>query len=141
MQPYTQKRLIRYQIETVPIPILDQNENAQSYTQLKIDKPYITLDAEMYITVRTQELHTCKKIVYEYYCKELFVVKSKTRYSCASAIYFNLDPKIIKENCEFLFYYNKTDMKPAVLDGRQQSILANWPSYKRIMCVHNNNIP
>ena len=141
VQPYTQKRLIMYQIKTVPIPILDQNENAQSYTQLKIDKPYITLDAETYITVRTQELHTCKKIGYEYYCEELFVVKSKTRYSCTSAIYFNLDPKIIKENCEFLFYYNKTDMKPAMLDGRQQIILANWPSYKKIMCVYNNNIP
>ena len=94
----------------------------------------------MYIAVRTQELHTCKKIGYEYYCKELFAVKSKTRYSCASAIYFNLDPKIIKENCEFLFYYNKTNMKSVVLDGRQQIILANWPSYKKITCAHNNNI-
>ena len=28
VQPYTQKRLIMYQIETVPVPILDQNENA-----------------------------------------------------------------------------------------------------------------
>ena len=32
-------------------------------------------------------------------------------------------------------------MKPAVLDGGQQIILANWPSYKKIICVHNNNIP
>ena len=62
VQPYTQKKLIMYQLKTVHIPILDQNENAQSYTQLKIDKPYITLDAETYIIVRTQELHTCKKI-------------------------------------------------------------------------------
>ena len=50
----------------------------------------------MYITLRTHELHTCKKIGYEYFCEELFVVKSKTRYSCASAIYFNLDPQIYK---------------------------------------------
>ena len=141
MQPYTQKSLIMYHIETVPVPILDQTENAQSYTQLKIDKPYILLDTETYITIRTQELNTCKKIGYEYYCAELFVVKSKTRYSCASAIYFKLDPEIIKENCEFLFYYNKTDVKPAVLDGRWQIMPANWPSYKKIMCVHNNNIP
>ena len=141
VQPYTQKRLIMYQIETVPVPIVDQNENVQSYTQLKIDKPYITLDAETYITLSTQELHTCKKIGYEYYCEELCVVKSKTRHSCTSAIYFYLDTKIIKENCEFLFYYNKTDVKPAMLDGRQQIMLANWPSYKKIMCMHNNNIP
>ena len=77
-----------YQIETVPIPILDGNDQAQSYTQLKIDKPYITLNTETYITLHVQELSTCKKIGYGYY-EELFVVKSKTRYSCARAIYFN----------------------------------------------------
>ena len=141
IQPYTQNRLIMYQIETVPFLILDQNEKAQSYTQLKIDKLYIALDAEMYTTLRTQELYTCMKIGYKYYCEELFVVKSKTRYSCASAIYFNLDPQIIQENCEFKFYFNKTDMKPAMLDGRPQIILKNWPSNKKIMCGHNNNIP
>ena len=139
MQSYAQNRLIMYQIETVPVPILDQNEKVQSYTQLKIDKPYIAL--ETYITLRTQELHTCKKIGYEYYCEEPFVVKSKTRYSCTSTIYFNLGPEIIKENCEFKFYFNKTNVKPAILDGGQQIILANWPSYRKIMCIHNNNIP
>ena len=28
IQPYTQKRLVMYQIETVPVPILDKNEQA-----------------------------------------------------------------------------------------------------------------
>ena len=59
----------------------------------------------------------CKRIGYGYYCKELFVVKSKSRYSCASAIYFNLGTEIINENCEFDFYFNKTNIKPSVLDG------------------------
>ena len=44
IQPYTQKRLIMYQIETVPVPILDENEQAYSYTELKIEKLYITLN-------------------------------------------------------------------------------------------------
>ena len=140
VQPYTQERLTMYSIETVPVPLLDETEQEQSYTQLKIDKPYITLNTETYITLRTQELHTCKKIGYEYYCEELFVVKSKTKYRCASAIYFNLGPETIKENCEFKFYYNKSDMKPSMLDGRHQIVLANWPSYKKIMCASNNNI-
>ena len=140
VQPYTQKRLIMYQIETVPVPILDENEQAQSYTELKIEKPYIALNEETYITLCAQELKVCKKIRYEYYCKKLFVVKSKTRYSCASAIYFNLESDIIKENCEFLYYYNKTDIKPTVLDGGFQIILVNWPSYRKIMCSHNSNI-
>ena len=32
IQPYTQKPLILYQLETVPVPILDTNTEAQSYT-------------------------------------------------------------------------------------------------------------
>ena len=141
VQPYTQKRLIMYQIETVPVPILDENEQVHSYTELKIEKPYIALNEEMYITLSTQELKMCKKIGYEYYCEELFVVKSKTRYSCTSTIYFNLESDVIKANCEFQYYYNKTDIKPTVLDGGFQIILANWPNYRKIMCLHNNNIP
>ena len=140
VQPYTQKRLIMYQIETVLVPILDENEQAHSYTELKIEKPYIALNEEMYITLHTQELKMCKMIGYEYYCKELFVVKSKTRYICTSAIYFNLESDVIKANCEFQYYYNKTDIKYTVLDGGFQIILANWPNYRKIMCSHNNNI-
>ena len=79
IQPYTQIRLVIHQIETVPIPILDKNEQAQLYTQLKIDKPYIALNPETYITLCMQELDTCKRTGYEYYCEELFVVKSKSR--------------------------------------------------------------
>ena len=131
IQPYTQKRLIMYQIETVPVPILDKNEQAQSYTELKVEKPYITLN----------EGKMGKRIRYEYYCKELFVIKSKTRYSCTSTIYFNLESDVIKANCEFQYYYNKTDIKPTVLDGGFQIILANWPHYRKIMCSHNNDIP
>ena len=102
-----------------------KNEQAYSYTELKIEKPYIALNKETYIPLHTQELKMCKKIGYEYYCKELFVIKSKRRYSCASSIYFNLKSDVIKANCEFQYYYNKTDKKPTVLDGGFQIILAN----------------
>ena len=50
------------------------------------------------------------------------------------------DPQIINENCEFDFHFNKTDIKPTVLDGEYQVILANWPSYQKMMCSYNNNI-
>ena len=68
------------------------------------------------------------------------MVKSKHRFSCASAVYFNLNTEI-KQNCDFDYHFNKTDITPSVLDGGQQIILANWPSYKRLICTYNNNIP
>ena len=141
MQPYTQKPLTLYQIETIPVLILDMNEKADSYTWIKIDKPYIVLNPDTYISIRMEELRTCKNIGYEYYCEELFVVKGKTKYSCTSALYFQLDRQMIKENCIFNYYYNKTDVKPSILDGGYEIVLANWPSFKRIVCSTHNNIP
>ena len=48
---------------------------------------------------------------------------------------------MITTNCDFQYYYNKTNINPTVLDGGFQIILANWPNYRKIMCSHNNNIP
>ena len=67
IQPYTQKPLVSYQLETVPVPILDRNNEAQSYIHLQVRKPYIT---------------------------------------------FNLMTYIIRNNCNFDFYFNKTDVTP-----------------------------
>ena len=51
MEPYTQARLTLYQIETGPVPILYTNGKAQSYTELRIDKPYRALNDETYISL------------------------------------------------------------------------------------------
>ena len=66
-------------------------------------------------------------------------MKHKTSYSCESAIYFNLDTDIIKENCNFKFYFNKTDITPTVCGN--EIVLVNWPNDKHIICNANNDIP
>ena len=141
IQPYIQKPLILYQLEAVPVEILDTNTEAQSYTHLYVFKPYIALNTETYITLTQQELRSCKKIGNEFYCEELFVVKHTSSYNCESAIFFNLTTDIIRKNCNFDFYFNKTDITPTVLDGGDEIILANWPNNKHIICNINNDIP
>ena len=138
---FIHKPLILYQLEMVPVPILDTNTEAQSYTHLQVSKSYFALNSETYISLTHQELQSCKKIGNEFYCEELFVVKHKSSYSCKSAIYFNLTTDIIRNNCNFDFYYNKTDVTPTVLDGGDEIILANWPNDKHIICNINNDIP
>ena len=99
------------------------------------------MNSETYISLRQQELRSCKKIGYEFYCKELFIVKHKSSHSCESAIYFNLTTDIIKNNCNFDCYFNKTDVTPTtVLDGGDEVVLADWPSDKHITCNVNNDI-
>ena len=94
VQPYTQQPLILYQLDTVPVPTIAHNTQAQSYTHMQVNKLYIALNSETYISIRQQELRTCKRIGYEFYCEELFVVKHKSRYSCESVIYFNWMQKL-----------------------------------------------
>ena len=135
-----QTKLTLYQVETVPVPILDASNKVQSYTQCKIEKPYIALNDETYISICPKELNNCQKIGYEHFCEDLFVVKSKHGYNCASAVYFNSNHDI-KNNCDFYYYHNKTDVVLSVLDGGKQIIPANWPNYKRIIYTYDNNIP
>ena len=65
IQPYTQTPLTLYQIEMIPVLILDMNKRADSYTWIRIDKPYIALNLDTYISIHSEELRTCKGIGYE----------------------------------------------------------------------------
>ena len=96
IQPFTQQALVLYQLEMVSFHIIDQNTYADFYTHLQVDRSYIALNSETHITIRQQELRTCKRIGYESYYEELFVLKDKSKYSCESLIYFDLDPELIK---------------------------------------------
>ena len=73
--------------------------------------------------------------------KNFSLLKHKSSNSCESAIYFNLTTDIIRNNCNFNFYYNKTDVTPTVIDGGDEIILANWPNDKHIICNINSDIP
>ena len=86
-------------------------------------------------------MEACKKIGYAFYCEELFVVKHRSQHNCESAIYFELNIEIIKENCKFQYFNNKTDVKPAILDGGNEIILANWPKSKYVICKDNLKYP
>ena len=68
------------------------------------------------------------------------MVNHKSKYSCESAIYFNLGSDIIKKNCKLAYYFNKTDINPKILDGDNKIILANLQDDKHIICNVNNDI-
>ena len=50
---------------------ISEQTGTLSYTHLQIDKQYRALNSETYITIRHQQLRTCKRIGYEFYCEEL----------------------------------------------------------------------
>ena len=48
---------------------MDQDTIANSYTEIQMSKPYIALNDEIYISLRHQELRSCKCIGCEFYCE------------------------------------------------------------------------
>ena len=125
IKDYKQPPLSLFEIETVPVPIPDRNKQADSYSQVRIQKDYIAAGMDYYIQIRMTEMLMCKSIGYIYYCEELFMVKHKSKHSCASAIFYELGPSQVIKNCKFDYMYNET-VPPVILDGGKDILLANF---------------
>ena len=95
IQDYRRPPLSLFEIETVPVPIPDENEKADSYSQIEVAKPYIAVGTEYYIELRMTEMIMCKSIRFTYYCEELFVVRHKSANGCASDIFYDLGPNMV----------------------------------------------
>ena len=100
IKDFEQPPLSLFEIETVPVPIPDKNRQADSYSQVRIQKSYIAAGVDYYIQIMMTEMLMCKSIGYIYYCEELFVVKHKSKHSCASAIFYELGPQQVIKNCK-----------------------------------------
>ena len=86
----------------IPVPIIDKNVKANSYSQVRIEKSYIAAGTDYYIQLRISELLMCKSIRHIYYCEELFGFKHKSKHSCVSAIFYNLGYATVTENCNLI---------------------------------------
>ena len=134
---YKQPPLSLHEVKTVPVPIIDKNVKANSYSQVRIEKSYIAAGTDYYIQLRISELLMCKSIRHKYYCEELFVIKHKGIHSCVSAIFYNLGPATITKNCKFDYYYNTT-VPPVILDGGRDVLLANFHGSRSLKCSSVN---
>ena len=81
IEPYTQKHLVLYQLETVQVPIKDNTE-AYTYTWLQPRKDYFAMTEENYISLTSAELVMYEHKGHEYFCETIFLVKHKTSQSC-----------------------------------------------------------
>ena len=134
---YKQPPLSLYEVETVPVPIIDKDVKANIYSQVRIEKSYIAAGTDYYIQLRISELLMCKSIRHTYYCEEIFVIKHKSRHRFVSTIFYNLGPKTITWNCKFDYYYNTT-VPPVILDGGRDVLLANFHGPRSLKCSSVN---
>ena len=139
IKDFKKEPMTLYQLETVKVPIKDQNVHADSYTEVTVTKPYLASNRDYYIQLVLPELVMCKKIRRTHYCEELFLVKHKTKHSCESAIFYNLTRETILQNCKFKYFYNASVL-PSVLDGGSHILLANMLNDKRLICSHDQGL-
>ena len=66
VQNFNKIPLTLYEIETVKVPIEDQNYQADGNWEVKITKPYIAINKDYYIQLRIWELRICKQMRYTY---------------------------------------------------------------------------
>ena len=137
VKDFRQPPLKLHEVDTVAVPIPDRNNKADSYTKVRIHKPYLAAGDDYYIQLKMTELVMCKSIRHTYYCEELFVVKHKSCHSCASAIFYDLGPEEVVQKCQFDYIYNTT-MPPTVLDGGRSLLLANFHGPRSLKCNSKN---
>ena len=133
IKPVQSEPLVLYEIETVDVPVEDMNPTLDSFTRVKISKPYLAANSHNYIQLQIQELHMCKVIQRDYFCEELFMTKHANLLTCESALFYKSSNGHISEACEFDFFLNKTVI-PSVLDGGVEIGLANLNPDKYVTC-------
>ena len=139
IKDFKKEPMTLYQLETIKVPINDENKEADSYTEVTVTKPYLASNRDYYIQLVLPELVMCKKIRRTHYCEELFLVKHKIKHSCESAIFYNLTRETVLQNCDFKYFYN-TSVLPSVLDGGSHILLANMLNDKRLICSYDQGL-
>ena len=59
VKDFNREAFTLYQIETVPVPIVDTNFEADSYSEALVNKPYIATNADYYIQ-QLDYFQTCR---------------------------------------------------------------------------------
>ena len=126
VKDFRQPPLKLYEVDMVAVPVPNRNRKADSYTKVGIQKPYLAAGDDYYIQLKMTKLVMCKSIRYTYYCEKLFVVKHKSRHSCASAIFYELGPEEVVHKCHFDYIYNTT-MPPTILGWRSFTNISKLP--------------
>ena len=90
-----------------------------------------------HIDIKSQEVVSILDIIF---IVKSFSLQHTSPNITVKEVYFLIYPttslKIIH-----LIYFNNTSIKPAVLDGSNKIILADWLNKKSLECTSNNDIP
>ena len=135
IKPKDNPKLSLFETEFTFVPIRDENDEADSFTLVTKAFPYVAIgkNESLYVTIRQSEFLMCKSISFEYFCEEMFIIRSQPEKHCSSAILLQRDARSVMKACDPHYFFNITP--PAtILDGDGQILLANFKGETEIAC-------
>ena len=134
-----------YQMTVIPVPYQSdlayplENEY-NPYTMVRMSHDMLAMTEETNMPYNSQDLDLCMEVNQIHYCENLHLVQIETEPSCASAIYYDIDPLVIKEKCH-IAYYHKYKPEPTLLDGGNEILIAGVPDMWEVECDKDRDIP
>lgn len=100
-----------YRIETAMVPFEITNSKLTrttegSYTQIVITNPYVAVLGRNFLELSEQQLAACESNNEIWTCEQIMLQTHKSRITCATAIFYGLEPSIIHEHCSFNYFHN-----------------------------------
>jgi hypothetical protein len=145
IQHYQTEQMDLFELNVVEVPVhsdltypLENERNP--YTKVKLNHDLIGMTKNAYMPYDSKNLEDCRKIGGIYYCEAQHLVQIATEHICASAIYYDVDPKIIQDKCEF-DYIHEHIPEPQYLDAGNEVLLVGMPEPWELICNKNRDIP
>jgi len=106
-----QEPMSLYRIETSLVPYeisnkLNKDSDPKPYTEVVIEKPYLAILDKNFLELTSIQLSHCESNNKIWTCEQLLLQTHGSKITCSTAIFWNLEPDLIKEHCEFNYYHN-----------------------------------
>ena len=107
-----------YCINTIPVPIDAETYGGKNkvYSLTEVEYKYMVITHITYVPLTETQLGLCTKWGPISYCESAHLLRDKNILSCASAIYYDVEPAVKIKHCKSK-YIKSSQFEPNILDG------------------------
>ena len=115
--------LFEIQVCHVPYEVSDK-QSTHSYTKVNMEASHLAVKDRNCVELTPNQMATCMQFDETWVCDSIMLQTHQSRTTCASALYWNADPKTVKEVCDFSYLHH---IKPPaqIIESVDYLLLAN----------------
>ena len=121
-------KLYKASTNFVPYKMNPSLEQSNSFTKVELESDLLAIEEKgfRYVALDEQDLNSCVKIHDQYYCGTGFLTQYKGKQSCAIAVFRNETQAVLRDLCEFNYYYDIVPT-PKIITSQSEVLIANLP--------------